>query len=281
MLGSCYGSTGPLTPHPRSRTPYFHRFPQFTNRDVVAAFQLLAQHLGITSIQLLIGGSLGGQQALEWAISKPSTVKNLVLLATNARHSAWGIAFNESQRMAIAADSTWRLNNPKAGLEGLRVARSIAMLSYRTWQIYHHRQLEANDSQLSHYRAAGYQQYQGHKLAERFNAYSYYRLTQAMDSHNVGRGRAGMVEALRQVKAKTAVVSITSDILFPPVEQEFLAEHIKEAQLLKIDSDYGHDGFLVETEAIGNGLRQYFPEVFGKYNSSTLTPSPAQIIALG
>jgi homoserine O-acetyltransferase len=263
VLGGCYGSTGPLSLNPQTGEPWYHSFPVLTNRDIVRAFQLLKEHIGISRISLLLGGSLGGQHAVEWAISNPQDVERLVLLATNAWHSPWGIAFNESQRMAIEADASWLQKSPRAGESGLKVARSIGMLSYRTWQIYNERQAEATTDadKLENYRAATYQRYQGQKLVNRFNAFTYYRLSQAMDSHQVGRGRGSTAAALSGVSAKTLVVGVDSDILFPVHEQEFLASHIPGASLRVISSVYGHDGFLVEAEAIAAAIQHHFPQL--------------------
>lgn len=232
---------------------------------MVAAHQLLATHLGITQIEVLIGGSLGGQQAMEWAIAKPTLIKNLVLLATNAYHSAWGIAYNQSQRLAIEADTTWAENSPTAGQRGLKAARAIALLSYRNYDTYRLTQTEDSVDVVTNFKAASYQNYQGDKLVNRFNAYTYYRLSQAMDSHNVGRGRGSVINALQAIQANTIVIAISSDGLFPPTEQAFLAEHIPQATLHTIDSTYGHDGFLIETQAITHVLQQQLGALDNQY----------------
>jgi homoserine O-acetyltransferase/O-succinyltransferase len=249
-LGSHYGSTGPLSVNPEKDEPYYYDFPFITIRDIVKSFDLLRYHLGIDRIKLLIGASMGGQQALEWSITSSDFVENLLLLATNARHSPWGIAFNESQRMAIESDPGWGAKHPEAGLQGMKTARSVALLSYRTYNGYKHTQTDTEDL-TDNFKASSYQRYQGEKLAKRFNAFSYFILTKAMDSHNTGRGRGGCENALRSVKAKTYVISIGSDILFPPSEQQYLAIHIPDAQLEIIDSDLGHDGFLTEGVKVG------------------------------
>ncbi|MBS1486959.1 MAG: homoserine O-acetyltransferase [Bacteroidetes bacterium] len=247
-LGGCYGSTGPLSVNPDTGKNYFHDFPQFTNRDVVASFDLLRQHLGLEKINTLIGPSLGGQQAMEWAITQPSVFENLILIATNAQHSPWGIAFNEAQRMAIEADQTWKENDARAGLEGMKAARAIGMISYRAHDGFEKTQSEKTNDKVDGFRAASYQRYQGQKLANRFNAFTYWLLSKAMDSHHVGRGKTSVEDALKQIKAKTLVVGIQTDCLFPVVEQRYLAEHINQASLKIISSDFGHDGFLVEFE---------------------------------
>ena len=254
VLGGCYGSTGPLSPCLRSGREYYHAFPQITIRDMVKAFSLLKAHIGIKEINTLIGASMGGQQALEWGIMEAATIRNLVLIATNAVHSPWGIAFNESQRMAIALDPTWQLNYPDAGIQGLKTARAMAMLSYRNYDCYAHCQPEAGDEKLDGYKASSYQKYQGEKLAKRFNAYTYWHLSKAMDSHNVGRGRDGIKAALRKIQAQVTIVGIRSDILFPIPEQRLLAMHINKARYVEIDSIYGHDGFLMETDQLNFAL---------------------------
>lgn len=258
ILGSHYGSTNPLSINPDTGNPYYHHFPEITVRDIVNSLELLRQHLGIEKINTLIGGSLGGQQALEWAILRNDIIDNLIVLATNAQHSPWGIAFNETQRLAIKADRTWFNNAPDAGLKGLKTARAIALLSYRNYNTYKTTQSEDKSENLGDLKASSYQNYQGEKLVNRFNAYSYWYLSKAMDSHHVGRNRGGIENALHQIKAKTLVIGISSDLLFPVEEQKFLAKHIPNAIYTEIDSLYGHDGFLIETEKISNEIVKHF-----------------------
>ncbi|MFP4096189.1 MAG: homoserine O-acetyltransferase [Cyclobacteriaceae bacterium] len=258
MLGSCYGSTGPLSVNPKTGQPFYHTFPLLTNRDIVRAFDLLRQHLEIEKIHTLIGGSLGGQHALEWAIMQPERIRHLIQLCSNAQHSPWGIAFNESQRMAIANDPSWQESHPEAGLQGMRTARSIALLSYRHYTTYQKTQAEITESRLDNYRASSYQQYQGDKLARRFNAFSYWTLSKAMDSHHVGRDRGGVMVALQSIRAKALFIGVSTDILFPVSEQRLLAAHVKGAELSVIDSDYGHDGFLIEVEALKQEISRFY-----------------------
>lgn len=256
VLASCYGTSGPLSENPDTGQVYYHDFPEVTIRDMAAAHEALRQHLGIERIHLVVGGSLGGQQALEWAIAQPHVFENLSLIATNARHSAWGIAFNESQRMAIEADATWRKRAATAGDLGMRAARAAALLSYRHYSTYERFQTDP-EPVLDQYRATTYQQYQGEKLSRRFNAFSYYRLSQAMDSHHIGRGRGAVEAVLAQLPVRTLVIGISSDVLFPVSEQQFLAEHLPNAEYAQINSDYGHDGFLIETGPIGRLLTDF------------------------
>jgi homoserine O-acetyltransferase len=144
MLGSCYGTTGPLSINPATGSPWYLDFPKITIRDMVAAHEILRQHLGIDKIHTAIGGSIGGHQAMEWAISRPALFENLVLLATNAVITPWAIAFNHSQRLAIEADPTFHQGIPDGGSSGLRAARSIALLSYRNRQTYNRTQQETD-----------------------------------------------------------------------------------------------------------------------------------------
>ena len=255
ILSSCYGSTGPQSIDPGTGKPYFLNFPTISVRDMVAAHELLRDHLGIERIELLIGGSSGGFQALEWAISAPSLIKNLCLIACNARVSAWGTALNESQRMAITADYTFEeAEGISGGKKGLECARSIALLSYRSYEGYKVSQSESSDDSFLARRACSYQQYQGKKLSDRFNAYSYYYLTKGLDTHNVGRGRGGTERALSKVEAKTLCIAIDSDLLFPVSEMEYIAQHISEARLEIISSIFGHDGFLLEHAQISDKI---------------------------
>ncbi len=219
----------------------------------------------LKSIEILIGGSLGGQQVIEWGIMEPERIKNLILVATNAKHSPWGIAFNESQRLAISADDTFYSGKPDGGQKGLKAARSIALLSYRNYKTYSITQQEEKDNLVDDYKASSYQNYQGEKLVNRFNAYSYWYLSKSMDSHNVGRGRNGIEKALSLIKARTLVVGIKSDVLFPIEEQQYLFNHIPKSALAEIDSFYGHDGFLIETGALTNIMTSFFKtDVKGK-----------------
>ncbi len=269
MLGSCYGSTGPATIDPNSGKAYGLDFPIITIKDMVAAHELLRAHLGIDQIKLAIGGSMGGQQVLEWAVLQPDLFENIAVLATNARHSPWGIAFNEAQRMSLLADPSLQKGGPDAGKAGLEAARAIAMLSYRSYQTYQTTQSEKNDEKINDFLASSYQRYQGSKLQKRFDAYSYLCLSKAMDSHNLGRHRTGVEAALGAIKARTLVIGIQSDLLFPVEEQAFIANHIPNARLEIIDSIYGHDGFLIEATAITSRVKALLERTLFESSRST------------
>jgi homoserine O-acetyltransferase len=262
--GSPYGSISPLSTNPQTNEPYYHDFPLFTIRDMIRTYQQLKDHLGIRKIFIALGGSTGGMQVLEWAIEEPELFEHIVPIATNASLSPWAIAFNASQRLAIEADSTWLEPRNDAGQKGLAAARSIALLSYRYYNGYDITQpRDKAFVALSHdvkYAADNYQRYQGLKLVNRFNALCYYRLSQSMDSHDVGLNRGGVEAALQTIKAKTLVIGIKSDVLYPITEQEYLQKKIPGAELLSIASDFGHDGFLLEYEKIEFALKKFIED---------------------
>lgn len=253
---SCYGSTGPHSINPDTGQMYFAEFPFFTVRDIVTALIELRKHLGIESIDLLIGGSMGGYQCLEWAIMEPALIKKMVLVATSAKESAWGIAIHTAQRIAIESDETFGDSYNMAGSRGLKAARAIGMLTYRNYEAFVKTQSD-EDNRVDNFKASSYIHYQGDKLVNRFNAYSYWLLTKTMDSHNVARGRGQMQEVLQQIKARTLVIGISSDILCPVAEQKFLGAAIHGATFVEIDSPFGHDGFLVEGKKIGELIKDW------------------------
>lgn len=262
--GSPYGSISPLSINPQNNQPYYHDFPLFTIRDMIKTYQQLKNHLGLKKIFVALGGSTGGMQLLEWAIEEPELFEHIVPIATNACLSPWAIAFNASQRMAIEADSTWLERRPDAGQKGLAAARSIALLSYRHYNGYDITQ--ARDKAFVPltnevaYASDNYQRYQGLKLVNRFNVLCYYRLSQSMDSHDVGRKREGVEKALKRITAKTLVIGIHSDVLYPITEQEYLQKTIRGAELLNIVSEFGHDGFLLEYEKIEPALKKFIED---------------------
>jgi len=258
ILGSCYGSTGPLSLNPLTNQPFYNQFPFITIRDMVKAHQLLKEHLGISRIHLLMGGSMGGYQALEWALMEPEAIDQLFLIATSARETPWGIAIHTTQRLAIEADSSFGEASPRAGEKGLKTARAIGMLTYRSYQTYLLTQSETDMEKVDKFKASSYIHHQGNKLVNRFNAYSYWFLTKALDSHNIARGRSKSVEeALKLIKQRTFIISIKSDILCPLPEMELLANNIPDSTFHVIDSTYGHDGFLVEGKVITSLLKDW------------------------
>lgn len=246
--GSPYGTDGPATTDPATGRPFYFGFPAVTVRDMVQASILVRKALDIDQIDLIIGSSVGGYQAMEWAIAEPDVIRQAVLMATAPRVSPWFSAQVEAQRMALEADPTFRAcESLSGGAAGLRCARAQGLISYRSYEGYGRTQAEEDPDTLFAGRAASYERYQGEKLVRRqFDAYSYWYLCNAIDSHNVGRGRGGVAAALARITAETTVIGIASDGLFPPQEVKAMAFHITGADYREITSDFGHDGFLLE-----------------------------------
>lgn len=257
MLGSCYGSTGPTSVNPETGKPYFLTFPEVTIKDMVKGYDLLREHLGIEKIQIVIGGSCGGHQALEMALLQPELIENMIVCVSSATESAWSKAVHMTQRMAMEADATWGEEDENAAVEGMKAARGIGLLTYRTIDAYIQTQSDSDNDKLDNFKAASYIKYQGEKLAMRFNAYSYWYLSKALDTHNVARGRGSLKEVLNSVKPRTLIISIDSDMLIPVSEQKILADNIPSSIHEIIHSDYGHDGFLIEFDKISEKLNEF------------------------
>ena len=295
MLGSCYGTTGPLDRLPRDPAPEWVRprkgtaravagdryagdFPYCTIRDTVALHRELLHHLGVKALHAVVGGSAGGMQALEWLLMYPDLVQRAVVLACGASQHAWQIGISESQRQAIYRDTCWNdgfysLEEPPA--DGLSVARQQAMIWYRSQPAYDAKFGRA--PQAAHpggaaaqaqcvsggggvgaaptYAVEGYLEHQGTKFVRRFDAGAYVALTRAIDSHDVGRGRGGVAAALSAVRAPVLVVGLTSDVLYPIEMQRALASGLRRGTLHVVPSEQGHDGFLLETKRIGAAIR--------------------------
>lgn len=260
ILGSHYGTTGPLSVNPATGTPYYGDFPDFTIRDMVAVHRVLADALGIGRIHALVGSSVGGFQAVEWAVDEPERFDKLVLIATAPVATPWAIAIDETQRMAIEADPTYGERRPDAAMAGLAAARAIGLLTYRGGEGYNLTQRETEPGKLlprAAHRPCSYQQYQGLKLCRRYNAYSYVKILDAFDTHDVGRSRGGLEKALSRISAQTMTVGITTDMIFPPAEMRRLAAAIPGAAYEELASDFGHDGFLVEHQRLNDILTKF------------------------
>ncbi|NQY08380.1 MAG: homoserine O-acetyltransferase [Flavobacteriales bacterium] len=257
IIGSCFGSTGPTSINSASGKPYFLEFPMITMRDISRAHILLKEHLGIDKISLGLAGSMGGSQILEWTIMEPELFEKIVVISTGAQESAWRIAIHTTQRMAIENDKTWGEKDIKAASNGLKLARAIGILTYRNYEIFQEKQLDA-EPRIEDFRAASYIQYQGQKLLNRFNAYSYWYLTKAMDAHNVAWKRGNDIEkVLNDIKTDALVIGTRSDLLSPIVEQKYLAEHLGNGVYKEIDSEYGHDGFLTEIDLLTGIIKPF------------------------
>lgn len=260
ILGSHYGTTGPLSVNPATGAPYYGDFPDFTIRDMVAVHRVLADALGIGRIHALVGSSVGGFQAVEWAVNEPERFDKLVLIATAPVATPWAIAIDETQRMAIEADPTYGERRPDAAMAGLAAARAIGLLTYRGGEGYNLTQRETEPGKLlprAAHRPCSYQQYQGLKLCRRYNAYSYVKILDAFDTHDVGRSRGGLEKALSRISAQTMTVGITTDMIFPPAEMRRLAAAIPGAAYEELASDFGHDGFLVEHQRLNDILTKF------------------------
>jgi homoserine O-acetyltransferase len=257
LLGSGYGSTNALSENPNTGLPYFYDFPVLSTRDLAQSLECLRQHLKIERIHTLIGGSLGGQVALEWAYTLGSRLQHAIIIASTAKTSPWVIGFNEAQRMAIAADNTWGQNHLDAGKKGLEAARAIAMLSYRNPSDLNTKQKESEEK-LDNFLASSYLKYQGAKLANRFQAFSYYTLTKAMDSHDIGRGRGSVETALEAIQSKVLAVGVNSDLLFLAEEARFLSQAVPTGYYGEIVSTAGHDAFLIEFAQLSNLIEGFY-----------------------
>lgn len=268
VLGGCQGSTGPASPRPDGRV-WGGGFPFLTQRDQVAAEAGLADALGIDRWALVVGGSMGGMRALEWAVSCPERADALLLLATTAAASAEQIAWAGIQLHAIRSDPHWRgghyhgtAHGPHAGL-GL--ARRLAHVTYRSepeLELRFGRGAQGAEDPWhgGRYQVESYLDHHAAKLVRRFDAGSYVVLSQAMNSHDVGRGRGGVRAALRRVTARTVVAAIDSDRLYPPSQQAELAAGITGADRPRVvESPYGHDGFLIEVEQVAALVAELVP----------------------
>eukprot|EP00756_Hemistasia_phaeocysticola_P025984 Hpha_TRINITY_DN16035_c4_g2::TRINITY_DN16035_c4_g2_i1::g.120391::m.120391/K00641/metX; homoserine O-acetyltransferase len=265
-LGSCYGTTGPASIDPSTGKRYGSKFPFVTIRDMVSLQAATLQSIGVTGIASVVGGSMGGMQALEFAIMvRNPRVRSLISLSSSGRHQPWQIGISECQRQAIMADPKWNHGDydpREPPIQGLSVARMFAMVSYRTHPAYWtkfgrqvHSLSSVNRGMV--FDVENYLRAQGDKFNQRFDAGSYIALTRAMDSHDVERGRTDYYQVLRTVKVPTLVASISSDVLYPSSEQLELAEHIPNAQHHMIESKEGHDGFLLEHKKVGTLIRGF------------------------
>lgn len=267
VLGGCQGSTGPASYRPDGRR-WGGAFPFLTQRDQVAAEAELADGLGIDRWALVVGGSMGGMRALEWAVGRPERTGALLLLASPAAAGAEQIAWAAAQLQAIRSDPNWRGGDyhdagPGAGPHtGLGLARRLAHITYRSEGELRARfgrapQPEEDPWRGGRYAVESYLDHHAGKLVRRFDAASYVVLTEAMNSHDVGRGRGGPAAALRRVTAPALVAGVDSDRLYPLRQQKELAAGIPTADRLRvIESPYGHDGFLIEVEQVGALLRE-------------------------
>lgn len=276
VLGGCQGSTGPASAHPVDQRPYALRFPVVTIRDMVRAQAQLADALGVRRWHSVVGGSMGGMQALEWAVIMPERVGSVMAIATCAAASAQQIAWTSIGRRVLMNDPAFNKGDyydagPDQGpWLGLSMARMIAQITFRTDTRFSEkfgRQLPTGQVQgdaldlFSEFAVEKYLDHHGEKLVRRFDANSYLYIGKAMDLHDVGRGRGGIESALGRIKVPTLTLSIDSDILYPPYQQEMIAQAVAGNNELNrhvtVTSQEGHDGFLIEVVPVGAGIRDF------------------------
>ncbi|GGM62904.1 homoserine O-acetyltransferase [Micromonospora sonchi] len=262
VLGGCRGSTGPATPAPDGK-PWGSRFPRLTPRDQVRAEAALADLIGIRSFAAVIGGSMGGMRALEWAIMYPERVRRCVAIATTPDFSGDQIAWSVPQLAAIRTDPNFRGGDYYDGpppLAGMAVARQIAHVTYRSARELNERfgrapQAGEDPAVGGRFAVQSYLDHHGAKLGRRFDPNSYLVLTESMNAHDIGRGRGGVDAALARIRAELTVAVVDSDRLFPPEQGAVLAAAPTARPLITIRSDFGHDGFLVEAEQVAAVVR--------------------------
>jgi homoserine O-acetyltransferase len=275
ILGGCYGSTGPSSIDPHTGRPYGMRFPIITIRDMVHAQRKLIDHLQVCELAMVVGGSIGGQQALEWAVTYPELVRKVGVIAATAAQSAQAVAFSEVQRQAIMADPNWLCGDYAPGqgpTTGLAIARMLAMITYQSEEAMELR-FARNSVQRNvcpsptispdlgaRFDVENYLYYQGAQLASRFDANSYLYISRAMDLYDVSAGYLSLNAALRRIRSKSIFIGVRSDILFPAAHIRTLADKVHatggDATYVELDSPHGHDAFLKEWHQLAEALHQ-------------------------
>ncbi|QNE33105.1 homoserine O-acetyltransferase [Sphingomonas sp. NBWT7] len=262
VLGSCMGSSGPATINPATGAPFAMAFPVITIRDMVRAQALLLDHLGIARLKAVIGGSMGGMQALSWPATFPDRVEAVVVIASAPRHSAQNIAFHEVGRQAVMADPNWRggdyygREGPAAGLAVARMAAHITYLSEAGLTEKFGRRLQARDAKSfgfdADFQVESYLRYQGIAFVDRFDANSYLYITRAMDYFDLAEEHGGLLaNAFRHTRARFALISFDTDWLYPTRESRSIVQALNAAgapvSFVELSSPYGHDAFLLDS----------------------------------
>ncbi|MEO6653876.1 MAG: homoserine O-acetyltransferase [Ilumatobacteraceae bacterium] len=274
VLGGCQGSTGPASPHPDDGRPYGSRFPVVTIRDMVRAQHLLMGELGIERWASVIGGSMGGMQVLEWAITYPKRLRSIVPIASCMQASAQQIAWGVIGRRAIRLDPAWRggdyYDADDGPGEGLAIARQVAQVTFRSDNAFTQRfgrnltdRAQFGDSfgLWQEFEVERYLQYHGDKLVRRFDANSYLIIGKAMDLHDIARGRGSVNRAMARIEVPNLTIGIDSDILYPPYQQQHLSSLLDgrgvRGEYVEIESVHGHDAFLIHFDEIGEPIRRF------------------------
>lgn len=262
ILGSCYGTTGPVSINKQTKKPFHANFPSITVRDMVRVQKALIDYLGVNKIITITGGSLGGMQALEWGIMYPEIVESIIPIGASAKHSAWAVGLGEVERLAIKNDPDWQNGfYTKQPGKGLSLARQIAMISYRSFSSFEEKFGREKVGKTEKFQVINYLDYQGKKLVERFDANTYLLLADVMDRHDIGLNRDKVENVLKDMKSKTLAIGISSDILYPTNEQKFLAEHIPNGKYAEIHSHHGHDAFLMEFNQLDRIIGDFLGEL--------------------
>lgn len=262
VLGGCGGTTGPTTRMSNGER-IGRGFPAITIRDMVRLQRAVLAQLGVHRLELVIGGSMGGMQVLEWALMYPTLVDAIVPIAVGSSQSAWAMALSDAQRHAITADPVWDNGRypEDASVPGLATARMIAMCSYRSRESFDVRFGRSSDD--DGFVVQSYLRNHGSRLVDRFDANTYLTLVDAMDSHDLGRGRGPVEAILRRITARTLVVGISTDVLYPVAEVRKLAQAIPRARFAVLDSPHGHDAFLIDTNQIDRIVNGFLVEDAG------------------
>ena len=279
VLGGCYGSTGPSSIDPHTGKPYGMRFPVITIRDMVRAQRMLIEHLGVRQLAMVAGGSIGGQQAMEWAVSYPELVQKAIVVAATAALTAQAIAFSEVGRQAILIDPRFQGGDYTPGYgpdAGLAIARMLAMVTYQSEEAMElrfarrpARRDAINQAPIpspsgfpdlgERFDVENYLYYQGTSLIKRFDANSYLYISRAMDLYDVSEGYPSLEDALRRIRNRTLFIGIRSDFLFPAAHVRWLAEQVRvvggDATYVELDSPHGHDAFLKEWQQMTEALK--------------------------